>query len=126
MISRYKEKRIMRRKKVSDLAVEYILTRNLEDLKELTIEKIAKAIGVNRLYLSLIFMIDQRITIPGFIMREKLHEAFFIIEKDKKKSIEELSKELGFLKVEDFDVEFEKYYAIKPVRFREIRNEISC
>lgn len=116
----------MRRKKVSDLAVEYILTRNLEDLKELTIEKIAKAIGVNRLYLSLIFMIDQRITIPGFIMREKLHEAFFIIEKDKKKSIEELSKELGFLKVEDFDVEFEKYYAIKPVRFREIRNEISC
>ena len=43
-----------------------------------------------------------------------------------KKSIEELSRELGFLKVEDFDVEFEKYYAIKPVKFRKIKNGISC
>jgi AraC-like DNA-binding protein len=126
MVTTYKEKITMRGGKVSELAVEYILTRNFVDLKELTVEKIAKAIGVNRFHLSLKFMIDQRITVPNFIMRVKLHEAFFIIEKDKKKSIEELSKELGFLKVEDFDVEFEKYYGVKAVRLRKIKNGTSC
>ena len=92
----------MKKKKVSEKAAEFILTRNLDDLKELTVEKVAKTIGVNRFSLTLKFIIDQGITIPNFIMREKLHEAYFILEEDEKKSIDELSKELGFLKVEDF------------------------
>jgi AraC-like DNA-binding protein len=115
----------MKKKTISERAVEYILTRNLADLKGLTAEKIAESICVNRFYLSLIFMIDRKITITGFIKREKLHEAYFILEEDSKKSIDELSKELGFLKVEDFDVEFEKYFAVNPGKLKAIRKNIS-
>lgn len=115
----------MIKKKVSECAVEYILTRDLDDLKELTVEKIAKNIGINKLYLSLMFIIDQRITIPGFIVREKLHEAYFILEGCKKKKVVELSKELGFQDTEEFNMEFEKYFAIKPEEFKDIKSKIS-
>lgn len=113
----------MRKKKNSERVVEFILTRKIEDLKDLTVGKVAKSIGVNRFYLSLKFIIDQKITLPKFILREKMHEAYFILEENKKRSVDELSEELGFSKVEDFNIEFEKYFAIAPKKYRDLREK---
>lgn len=113
----------MRRKNVTELAVEFILTRSLKDLGKLTAEKVARSISVNKFNLYLYFFINQRMTLPNFILKEKLNGAFFILENDKEKSIEELSKDLGFLDVQDFNFEFEKYYAIAPEKFRDLRRK---
>ena len=112
----------MLRKKISERAVEFILTRQHYDLKHLTLKKVAKNIGVNRLLLYLNFVKDLRTTLPNYILRQKIHEAFFILTKDKLKSIDELSGELGFLTVDEFCLEFEKYYAIDPERFKQFSN----
>ena len=116
----------MLKKNISDRAVEFILTRRIEELKNLTVEKIAQRIGVNRFYLSLSFLIGRKISLPNFILREKMHEAFFILEKDQRIPLDELSRKLGFMRFEDFNMEFEKYFAISPGRFRDIRSGISC
>ena len=123
MLSHNKEVKTMREKKVTELAVEFILSRNIKDLGKLTTEKVARSISVNSFYLYLNFLIYQRITLPNFILKEKLKEAFFTLEKDKEVSIEELSKDLGFLEVQDFNLEFEKYFAIVPGKFRDIRKK---
>lgn len=116
----------MRGKKITELAIEFILTRNIKDLGELTTEKVARSISVNSFYLYLNFLIYQRVTLPNFLLKEKLKEAFFTLEKDKEKSIEELSKDLGFFEVQDFNSEFEKYFAIAPEKFRDIRKKGQC
>jgi len=112
----------MLRKKISERAVEFILTRQNDDLKHLTLQKVAQHIGVNRLLLHFNFIIDLKTTLPNYILRQKMHEAFFILVKDKEKSIDELAKELGFFSVEDFCVEFEKYFAIDPGKFQMLSN----
>jgi AraC-like DNA-binding protein len=112
----------MFRKKISERAVEFILTRQNKELKHLTSQKVAQNIGVNSVLLYLKFIIDLKITLPVYISRQKMHEAFCVLTEDKKKSINELSGELGFATIEDFCVEFETYYAISPDRFKSIRN----
>lgn len=114
----------MPKKNISDMAVEFILTRRIEELKSLTVEEIARNIGVNRLFLSLSFFVGRKISLSNFILREKMHEAFFILEKDHRIPLDELSRKLGFIRCEDFNMEFEKYFAISPGKFRAIRSSI--
>lgn len=116
----------MRKKKIVERAVEFILSRDIEELARLTEEKVAKNIGVNSTYLSRSFKDDRKMAIVNFIQREKIYRAYFILSKDYVKSINELSGELGFLKVEDFDNEFENFFAIKPKAFKDLMKESHC
>lgn len=111
----------MKINEISEQAIVFILTRNNEELKNLTDVEIAKNIGVNSSFLSNRFKKDQKISLSDFILREKLYRAYFILRKDDEKPIDELSRELGFSNVEDFDSEFEKFFAISPKVYKEIR-----
>lgn len=111
---------MVRKRKISDLAAELVLKQSIVELKKLTAEQVAKRLGVSWAYITRRFKKDQRISLRAFILREKLHRAFFVLSKDGGKSIDELARELGFLKVENFNVEFEKYHAIAPAKYRDI------
>ncbi|MCI0470719.1 MAG: helix-turn-helix domain-containing protein [Candidatus Aminicenantes bacterium] len=115
----------MKKRKVSDKAVDYILSRNLERLRYLKASNIAEYIGANRSYLSRRFKMEQNISLKDFILREKIHRAIFILEMNPGKSIQELSTELGFLKVEDFDEEFRNYMTVEPERYRYLKKNFS-
>jgi two-component system response regulator YesN len=110
------------RRKVADLAVEFILKQSIENLRELTVQKIAEALAISSDYLSQQFKEDQNISCPEFILREKLHRAFFILTKERDISIAQLAKELGFSNAEYFSSEFETYHAVTPERFIEINS----
>ena len=64
---------------VSKQVVEYILTRKVEDLRNLTGEEIAQnmEIGKSALYRS--FAADHKIALPDFILREKIYRAYCIL-----------------------------------------------
>jgi AraC-like DNA-binding protein len=110
--------------KLSQQVVEYILTRDIEELATLSTEKIAKTLHRNRAYLHRKFKSDQKISIHQFILREKMHRTVFVLEKNKEISIAELSRRLGFLSVERFVREFIKYLAVDPLRYRELKSRI--
>lgn len=102
-------------------AVKYILSANLEKIKTLTAEDVAAEVDKNLMFLSFIFRIVQKISIANFILREKLYRAYEILENDQEISILKLSDKLGFPEAELFEEEFEKYYAIKPILFQELK-----
>lgn len=111
----------MKKRKISDRAVEYILTRKIDELRSLNAGKVAKSIGANSSYLSRCFETDQKISLGDFILREKIYRAIFILEKDFEISIAELSRELGFTQLDDFVREFRVIIAIDPEKYRDLR-----
>lgn len=113
----------MKKQKIYERAVTFILTRKNEELRNLEAEKIAASIKANRVYLCRSFKSHMKISIPDFILREKINRAGLILEKYPEKLINELSMELGFLKVEDFIMEFARHFAIEPGRYRDLRKE---
>ena len=115
----------MKEGEISEKAVEIILTCRVEDLQNLTNTEIAKLIGVNRQLLNRSFKSDQGITLPDFILREKIQRAYFFLIENPGISIAGLSGKLGFPNVEDFYNEFEKYFAINPGKFRAIKSRTS-
>lgn len=114
---------LMKKKKLSERAVDFILSLETEELKNLTELKVAKRIGANRSYLSHSFKSNQNISLSEFVKREKIHRALFVLENDYEKSIDELSNELGFLRVRDFIMEFKNLVAIEPDKYRELRKQ---
>ncbi len=111
----------MKETRISEKAVELILTCKTEELQHLTETGIASIIGVDNQSLSQDFKIDQYISISDFILREKIYRAYFLLRKNSGISIDELSRKLGFSTVEDFNTEFEKHFAINPQKFRDIK-----
>ena len=59
----------MKRKKdfLCDLAIEFILTRKLEELGELTVEKIAGELKVSQSYLSRLFKRERDISLKEYL-----------------------------------------------------------
>ncbi len=113
----------MKGEKISELAAEFILKQSMEELRKLTLAKIAKSLGVSRGYLSRRFKKDQGIMFSKFLLREKLYRAFFILTKVREKPVDELAMDLGFLKVAVFDREFEEFFGIGPGKFRDLKKK---
>ncbi|HLP57623.1 MAG TPA: helix-turn-helix domain-containing protein [Candidatus Deferrimicrobium sp.] len=107
--------------KLSHRVVEYILTSDIKELATLSEEKIAKIFARNPVYISRKFKLEQNISIPQFILREKIHRIVFALDEDKDISIAELSRRFGFLSMEQFDREFINYLAIDPRKYKELK-----
>ena len=106
---------------ISDQVAEYILTRNIDELGTLSQEKIADMMGQDLAYLARKFKRSQKISIPGFILREKMHRTVFLLEKEEEINFQELSRKLGFITVDHFVREFKSYLAIDPYRYKELK-----
>jgi len=100
-------------------AVDLILTMTEKEIKDLKPEDVAKAVNIDIDKLSRLFKKKQKMSLSAFIRREKLHTAYFIIEKNQDVLIPELSKRLGFKTPRIFENHFKKYYAALPGKFKE-------
>ena len=106
---------------LSERAVEFILTRNIEELAHLTEAGVSQVLGANQAVLLRIFKVNQDISLERFILREKLHRAAFVLASEPEISVKKLSEILGFRKIEHFSKEFEDYLAITPARYKKLR-----
>ena len=99
-------------------AVAYIIPLKDEDIRNLTAGGVAAAIQTDLKQLAPAFEKDQKISIPGFIEREKLYRAYFALNKGIDIAIPELSERLGFASVAEFEKEFENYIFVKPDKYK--------
>jgi len=120
LLEREKGVKKMMTEEIAMLAVEFILTRNMEELANLKDIQIAQGIGVDIFDLSSCFEADRQMAISEFILREKIYRAYFILRKDARISIKKLSNELGFTKLADFNSVFERYFAISPKNYQNL------
>lgn len=114
----------MMTQEISMRVAEFILTRNMEELANLKEIQIAESIGVDSFDCSYCFKTEKQMAISEYILREKIYRAYFILRKDAEISVEKLSNDLGFEKVEDFNFEFERYFAISPKNYQNLDHKI--
>jgi AraC-like DNA-binding protein len=120
MIKEYK----LKKRTIAERAVEEILSTSNEGIKNLDSKEIAAVLKVNKILLSRLFRKDQKMSITGFIQREKIHRAFFIIEKDFSISIPELSERLGFGSPGQFEKAFFDYFCVLPGKYQALKKEL--
>lgn len=105
---------------ISHRMVEFILTRELDQLSTLTGEDISAALSLDPVKMPHIFEADQRISLDRFILREKMYRAFSLIEKNHEMTIEQLARKMGFLQTSEFAREFETFFLIDPGKYKEL------
>jgi AraC-like DNA-binding protein len=114
-----------RKEPVSDRVVEFILTRKLNELGQLTETTLADAMGVSLPYLVRKFKKAQKIDLNDFIIREKIHTAMFLLETQQGFSVEELAEKLGFSKLHQFVDAFKNYIAADPLTYQDLKSNPS-
>jgi AraC-like DNA-binding protein len=114
---------LMKRKKdaLCTLAMEFVLTRKLEALGELTVSGIARELKVSRSYLARVFKRERNVSLKEYLLREKMHRAESLLIKEPQITIKELSAKIGFLDTNYFAYVFKRYYGISPGRYRECK-----
>lgn len=105
---------------ISERVAGFVLTRDIRELSSLTSREVAEFFGLKPGEIIQAFETDQHISLDRFITREKIYRAFFKIERDRKISITELAKEMGFFDTHQFITEFEKNFLIHPARYKEL------
>jgi AraC-like DNA-binding protein len=113
----------MGRESLCRQVVEFILSRDRRELAALDEKKIAGIFGVRRSHLSREFEATQKMALDKFILKERLHRAFFMIEEDQEVSGRELSEKLGFAKFRNFSREFKNLFLIDPDRYIHLRRK---
>lgn len=117
------KEKLLHKSSIAERAVSLILSISNEGIKHLKIDDIAEALNKNKKWLALIFKREQKISIPAFIRREKLHRAFYILDKDFSISIPDLSEKLGFISPSQFEKAFDEYHCILPGKYQAIKKE---
>jgi AraC-like DNA-binding protein len=56
-----------------------------------------------------------------FIIREKIHTALFMLEKNQGLTVDELAAKLGFLRMNQFIEAFKNYIGIEPTAYQELK-----
>lgn len=109
----------MKKGTLSDRVIEYILHSSLEELREVTVYRLAQIFRVNRCYLARRFKGDKDFTLCEFLVREKLFRAAAILKESDRVTINELSELIGFSNANYFIRIFKEYFGTSPGRYRE-------
>ena len=115
----YKERK-EEKESLIEKAIAYIIPLKDEEIRNLTAGDVAAAIQTGLDELAPVFEKDQKISIPGFIKREKVYRAYFALNKGIDIAVPELSERLGFASVAEFEEAFETYILVKPGKYKEI------
>jgi len=108
-----------RRDLLCDRAMEYVLTRKVEDLGDLTVAKIAKALKVSRSYLARTFKSERDFSIKEYLFREKMLRSALLLMNKPQLTIRQISEMIGFLDANYFAHIFKKYFGISPGKYRD-------
>lgn len=108
----------MKHANLCDRVVEYILTRDLDELAQLTRYRLANAFGVNKNYLSEKFKADTQRTVWEFIEFEKMKRAEKLLKTRSDLSVKDISHMVGVVKYVQFRAKFKKIYGLKPGEYR--------
>ena len=104
--------------KIGESVVEYIITRNLKELSNMTRYMIADHFGINKNYLSEKFKEETQMTVLQYLDFEKMKRAQDLIKTRPDLTIREISHLVGIEKLSQFRAKFKKAYLLSPGRYR--------
>jgi two-component system response regulator YesN len=108
---------------LSDRVVEYVLTRNIDELAVLTVEGVAHKLNINRSHLSRTFRAEKNFTIEEFVFKIKIIRAASLLKDNADLTIKEIAKKMGFCRCDYFIRIFKRYFGITPARYRDLTRQ---
>ncbi len=108
----------MKFESISEAVMEYVISRNIKELSDLTRYKIADHFGINKNYLSEKFKEDTQMTVLEFINLERMKRAECLLKKRCDIPVKRISVLVGIAKVSQFRAKFQSVYGLKPGRYR--------
>lgn len=109
----------MKCKSTSERAIEYILTRSLDDLAVLTVEEIATNLNINRTSMARSIKNEKGFTIEEFITKIKIFRSAVLLKDSETLSIKEVARKMGFCRVDYFIQIFKVYFGTTPLKYRQ-------
>ena len=112
----------MKERSLSDRVVEYVLSRNIEELAALTVEQVAGSLSINRSHLSRTFKAEKKFTLEEFIFKIKIIRSASLLKDQADLTIKEISQKMGFCRCDYFIRIFKRYFGTTPAKYRELVN----
>jgi len=114
------------KKTQSGRVIEYILTRNTDELETLSVKSIAVGLDLKRNKLWRNFKSERNITLQEYIFRIKIvHASHLLLERDEL-TVKEIGAKIGFYSYNYFIYIFKKFYGTTPGRYRELKQYASA
>jgi YesN/AraC family two-component response regulator len=110
----------VKKKSLSDRVVEYVLSRDIDQLAVLTVEKIAFHLQINRSHMSRTFKAERCFTIEEFLFKIKIIRSASMLKEEPQKTIKEVSHRIGFSRCDYFIRIFKQYFGTTPARYRDL------
>lgn len=104
--------------KISDDVVEFVLTREVRELENLTVNAIARRFNMNRCYLSQRFKYEKKFSLHSYILMIKILRSLSLLETEENITVEDLSKLIGFSSPDYFTRVFKKMIGTTPGRYK--------
>lgn len=102
-------------------AIEFVLSREIEELGTLTVARIARELNVSPSYLSRLFKYTRHVTLKEYLVRTKMFISASLLLDDSHIKIAELAQKMGFEDAEYFACVFKKNFGVSPAKFRECK-----
>ncbi len=115
-------RQMLKKKSISDQAVEFVLKCKDEELGRLTVSEMARAFDVSESFLSRKFTREKFFTLGKFIFRERMFRSARLLQCNRKLTIKSLADMMGFSDYDYFIRAFKKYYGVSPSRYRYCKN----
>lgn len=113
-------KKAMKKSKVLDQLIKYIHSRDIDQLRELSIKDFARRYHLNYCYLSRIFRVHTHITLKEFLLREKIERSALFLMENQGKSVREVCEKIGFAESRYFIKVFRRFKDVSPGRYRKM------
>jgi YesN/AraC family two-component response regulator len=110
----------MKHEKLTEEVIIYILTRDLDELSQLTRYKIANKFDVNENYLSKRFKKDTGVSLFDYIESAQMYQAAELLKERHDLSIGDVQRKVGVEKGQHFTKKFKKILGISPSQYRNI------
>ncbi|MCP5051425.1 MAG: helix-turn-helix transcriptional regulator [bacterium] len=103
-----------------DRVVEFVLTREIDQLAALTVENIALNLNYNRSHMSRTFKADKSFTLEEFVFKIKIIRAASLLKERPDVTIKEVAKKMGFCRCDYFIRIFKRYFGTTPAKYRSL------
>jgi AraC family transcriptional regulator len=104
----------------SNQIVEYILTRDFDEMENLSVKTVARNFNISRFRLYRKFKLGMGMTLEEYILRVKLHFSVFFIISRNDLPIKSIAEKLGYYCFSYFIRIFKNYFGVTPGKFRKL------
>jgi two-component system response regulator YesN len=103
------------------MAVAYILTRELDQLENLSVLSISRDLNINRNTLWRSFKIEKKMTVEEYIFRIKITYSAFLLENREDLNVKSIGEIIGYYDYNYFISIFKQYFGTSPGKYRKLK-----